>query len=159
MKKIFLLSFLALQSTAFATIDSNTSVFIPVRHIQSEEYFVQVAPVIGCYGLPRGPQLAQLTREYVVNNLGCGMDGQENINALSCAKVLDSVEADDFSTFKKITLDISSCEDRNNKDFIHVVKKVVQLNFATKTVPHPKLILINTDGKAGCRNCFALATP
>lgn len=144
---MILITFLALQANAFATVDSNTTVFIPVLHIQSGEYFVQVAPMIGCYGLPRGPQLLQITRPYLVNNLGCGTESQENINALSCAQVVDSEESDDFSTFKKITLDISSCEDRNKNDFIHVIKKVMKLNFSTKTVPHPKLILINKDGK------------
>jgi len=141
-KKIILGMFLTLSSNAFATVDSNTNVFFPVKHIQSGEYFVQVAPIIGCYGLPRGPQLSQLTKSYMVNNLGCGTVTSENINALTCAKVLDFVEADDYSTFKKITLDISKCEDKNKHDFFHVIKKVIRLNFATKTVPHPKLILL-----------------
>lgn len=142
MKKIILGSFLALLSNAYATVDSNTNVFILVQHIQSNEYFVQLAPMIGCYGLPRAPQLLQLTSPYVVNNLGCGIVTKENINALACASVLDSVESDDYTTFKKITLDISKCEDKNNHDFTYAIKKVVRLNFATKTVPRPKLILV-----------------
>jgi len=141
-KKLILGTFLALLSNAYATVDSNTNVFIVVKHIQSEEYFVQRAPLIGCYGLPRGPQLLQLTRSYLVNNLGCGSSTTENINALSCATVLSSVEADDYSTFKKIILNISKCDDKNNHDFIHAIRKVVRLNFATKTVPNPKLILV-----------------
>lgn len=147
MQKMILVIFLTLQSNAYATVDSNTNVFIPIKHIQSEEYFVQIAPIIGCYGLPRGPQLQQLTKPYVVNSLGCGMETQENVNALSCASVLASEEADDYSTFKKITLDISSCADKNKLEFIHVIRKVVRLNFATKTNPHPKLVLVKDTGK------------
>lgn len=124
-----------------ATVDANTQVFILVRHVQSEEYFIERAPVIGCYGLPKGPELAQLTRSYVVGNLGCGMDSSEDINALSCAKVVSSVEADDFSTFKEITLDLSACSEKTNPAFITGVKKVVQMNFATKTVKKPILHL------------------
>lgn len=148
-KSLALLSVsLMLNAQAFATVDAHTNVFIPVKDIQSEEYFVQKAPMVGCYGLPRGPQLEQLTRTYMVNNLGCGgMEAQENINALSCGRVLSSVEADDYSTFKKITLDISDCESKNNNDFILAIKKVVRLNFATKSTPHPQLILIKTNGK------------
>lgn len=142
MKKLILSLLLVISSHAYATVDSNATVFIPVQHIQSGEYFVQIAPLIGCYGLPRGPQLAQLTRAYFVNNLGCGTVTKENINALKCGTVVSAVEADDFSTFKKITLNISACPDKNNGEFIHIVKKVVRLNFATKTVPHPKLVLI-----------------
>lgn len=134
--------FLVLLSQANATIDSNTNVFILVQHIQSNEYFVQWAPMVGCYGLPKGPQLKQLTASYTVNNLGCGMEAKEEINALKCASVLDFVEADDFSTFKQITLDISKCDDKNNADFIYGIKKVVRLNFATKTVLRPALILV-----------------
>lgn len=143
MKKfvICFLSFLSLN--AFATVDSNTNVFILVQHIQSGEYFVQKAPVIGCYGLPRGPELAQLTKPYMVNNVGCGMDGVENINTLICATVINAVESDDFSTFRQITLDISKCNEKSNKDFNEMVRKVVRMNFATKTVPNPELILID----------------
>lgn len=142
MKKFILALFLSCHSIAFATVDSNTNVFILAKHVQTEEYFVQLAPIIGCYGVSRGPQLQQLTRDYMVNNIGCGTVTSENINELTCATVRDSIEADDFSTFKKITLDISRCADKNSRDFIRMVKKVVQLNFATKTVRRPELVLI-----------------
>lgn len=141
MKKFLLLSLISFSQYSLATVDSNTTVFLPVRHVQSGEYFVQVAPLIGCYGLPRGPQLQQLMEPYMVNNTGCGQTTQEDINALSCADLVESVEADDFSTFKKITIDISKCDDHDNKEFIQTVKKVFKLNFATKTVPNPKLII------------------
>lgn len=141
MKKIIFGIFLV-TSNAHATVDSNTNVFILVQHIQSNEYFVQRAPIIGCYGLPRGPQLKQLTTPYMVNNLGCGTETKENINVLECASVLGSEESDDYTTFKKITLDISKCADKNNYDFLYALRKVVRLNFATRTVPRPKLILV-----------------
>lgn len=143
MKKVLLLILVSLFSvTTHATVDANARVFILVKHIQSEEFFIERAPIIGCYGLPKGPELAQLTKPYVVSNLGCGMDSKENINALTCAKVTDFVEADDFSTFKEITLDISKCDDKNNAEFIKMVRKVVWLNFSTKTVKKPKLKII-----------------
>lgn len=143
MKKVLLMILVSLFSaTSQATVDANARVFIIVKHIQSEEFFIERAPIIGCYGLPKGPELAQLTKPYVVSNLGCGMDSTENINALTCAKVTDFVEADDFSTFKEITLDISKCEDKNNAEFIKEIKRVVRLNFATKTVKKPKLKII-----------------
>lgn len=142
MKKITLLACLALSSAVYATVDSNTNVFIPVKHIQSGEYFVQAAPLIGCYGLPRGPQLQQLVRPYLVYNLGCGTENKENINALECANIISAIEADDYSTFKEITLDITSCADKNESEFIDVVKKVVKLNFKTKHNPNPILNLV-----------------
>jgi hypothetical protein len=142
MNKIMLLALFSVSLSAHATSDSNTEVFIPVRHIQSGEYFVQKAPMIGCYGLPKGPQINQLVAPYLVNNLGCGSSNSENINALSCASVTSAVEADDFSTFKKITLNLSQCDERDNAEFIRTIKKVVRLNFATKSVPYPRLILV-----------------
>jgi len=144
MKLVALLSsvFYLFSANATLTVDSNTNVFFPVKHIQSGEYFVQMAPLIGCYGLPRGPQLQQLTKAYKVNNLGCGTVTSENINALTCATVVGAVESNDYSTFKLITMNIKKCEDKNNSDFIAAVRKSVRLNFATKTVPHPKLVLL-----------------
>lgn len=142
MKKLILGLSIAFMSNAFATVDSNTNVFLLVRHVQSGEYFIERAPLVGCYGLPRGPQLAQLTRPYIVSNLGCGMNSKENINALACGKVVEAIEANDYSTFKKITLDISKCDEKNNRDFIHGIRKIVRFNFATKTNPRPVLVLL-----------------
>lgn len=142
MKKVILASLFALSLSAQATVDGHMNMFIMVRDINSGEYFMEKAPLIGCWGLPKGPELLQLTREYQVANLGCGSVTKENINALTCAKVTDSVEADDYSTFKEITLDISNCDDKNNEDFLSAVKKVVKLNFASKSVKNPKLNLI-----------------
>jgi hypothetical protein len=134
--------FIAFQSNSQATVDSNTTVFIVIQHVQSGEYYTEKAPIIGCWGIQKGPELAQLTKPYVVSNLGCGMESRENINALTCAKVTNFVESDDSSTFKTITLDISGCEDKNNPDFILAIKKVVKLNFATKTLRNPALTIV-----------------
>lgn len=143
MKKVSIALILILSSlNSFATIDANTSLFILGKDIQSEEYFVQKAPIIGCWGIAKGPELAQLTTPYEVNSLGCGSISKENINALTCATILNYVETDDFMGLKELTLDISKCDDKNNTDFINGVKKVVKLNFSSKKVSNPKLILV-----------------
>jgi hypothetical protein len=143
MKKISVTLILLLSSlNSFATIDANTSLFILGKDIQSAEYFVQKAPIIGCWGIAKGPELAQLTAPYEVNSLGCGSVSKENINALTCASLTSYTETEDFSGVKELTLDISKCDDKNNSDFINGVKKVVKLNFASKAVPNPKLNLV-----------------
>jgi hypothetical protein len=132
--KSSLLAFtLTLSFSAHSTVDGNMNLFILVKDLNSEEFYVEKAPLIGCWGIAKGPELLQLTREYVVNNLGCGSESKENINALTCAKVLDSVESDDFSTFKEISLDISACDDKNVPAFTQAITKLVSLNFSTKT--------------------------
>ena len=145
MKNLFLALALTTASfSAFATSDAIVSAYILVKDYNSEEYFVASAPVVGCFGVPRGPQLTQLTNSYMApSNIGCGGKAtKEEINALTCAKVIDSVEADDYSTFKEITLNISKCADKTNVDFINGVKKVVKMNFATPTVKNPLLKII-----------------
>lgn len=79
----------------------------------------------------------------MVNNLGCGTESTENINALECAEVISAIESDDFSTFKEIALDISSCAEKNESEFIEIVKKVIPLNFSTKRFPRPKIIFFS----------------
>ncbi len=75
--KIFLSSFVFLfVSNAFATSDAHDRVYLVVQNVQSEEFFVEQAPIIGCYGLPKGPQLIQFTAEYKVNsNMGMWRSG------------------------------------------------------------------------------------
>src|SRR5687768_7253217 len=91
-------------STASATVDAHTRVYIVVKDIQSEEFFVERAPIIGCYGLARGPQLAQFTSEYNANaNVGCGATpSQQNINYLTCARVVSAQESPDYMSFSEI---------------------------------------------------------
>ena len=128
---IFITLIFSVFSIAFATVDAHDHAFVVVKHIQSEEYFVERVPIIGCYGLPQGPRLIQFTKEYkVTSNIGCGGDAMlDNINALTCAKVVRTKEADDFNSFSEIDLDISKCSDKNNKDFIDSIRKAARLNF------------------------------
>ena len=135
--KALVLTLLAtlVSASAFATVDGNTRVYIVAHNYQDEtEFFVERVPVIGCYGLAKGPQLVQFTAPYkVTSNIGCGGQAtRENINALTCAKVVDSEESSDYSTFSKIKLDISACPQKNNAKFITMVRTAASLNFSTK---------------------------
>lgn len=123
-----------LASNAFATFDGHDKVYLVVKNIESEEFFVERAPIIGCYGLARGPQLVQFTAEYKVNsNIGCGGEtSQDNINYLTCAKITDSKESADEMSFSEITLDISKCEDKNNSKLITMIRTAAKLNFPLK---------------------------
>lgn len=146
MKKIFLsLTFLFAGPFAQATVDGHTKVFIVVQDIQSEEFFLERAPVLGCYGLPQGPQLSQWVAEYKVpTNVGCGSMGtyMENINYLTCAKIVDSEESEDFMSFKKITLDISQCEAKNDAKFITMVRTSAAKNFPQQNGKEVELVLV-----------------
>lgn len=133
MKQVLVTCLLSLFAIhAFATVDGNDRVFLVVKHVQSEEFFVERVPVIGCYGLAKGPQLAQFTAEYKVSsNIGCGGEVfQDNINYLTCAKVVSSKENEDFSGFSEVTLDISKCTDKNNPQLITTIRSAAKLNFA-----------------------------
>lgn len=139
MKKILyigaILSF-CLSTSSFATVDAHDSAFIVVEDIQSNEFFVERVPIIGCYGYGqiRGPQLIQFTAEYkVTSNIGCGGDVfYDNINYLTCAKVVSSKPAVGDAGFSKITLDISKCAAKNNSKFIAIVGAAAKLNFPLK---------------------------
>lgn len=133
-KTMMTIATLLLANTAFATVDAHDRVYLVVKDIQSEEFFVERAPIIGCYGLARGPQLVQFTAEYKVpSNIGCGGETfHDNINYLTCAKVVSSKESSDYMSFSEITLDISKCEDKNNKQFITMVRTAAKLNFPLK---------------------------
>lgn len=133
MKKIFFVMFAMFSINAFATVDAMTEAWIVIQDIQEEENFtVQKVPVIGCYGLSQGPQLVQFTAPFEVEStMGCGsfQPMKENINALSCAKLVDSVESADYSSFKKVVLDISACAYKENKKFITMVRTAAARNF------------------------------
>ncbi len=135
MKKIIITCLLSLLSVkVFSTVDAHDQVYLVVKDIQTEEFFVERAPIIGCYGLARGPQLVQFTSEYKVNsNMGCGGEiYQDNINYLTCAKVISSKESSDYLSFSEITIDISKCEDKNNSKLITMIKTAAKLNFPLK---------------------------
>lgn len=130
-----LLTFTVLSAPAFATVDGHTRVYIVVQHVQDDtEFFLERVPVIGCYGLARGPQLAQFTAEYkATTNIGCGGPTMyENINALTCGKVTNAQESEDYSTFKSITLDISQCPAKDNPKFITMIRTAAKYNFPQK---------------------------
>jgi hypothetical protein len=57
MKKFIACALMALSFNTFATVDGFTTVAIVSFDYNSEEFMVTRAPVVGCYGLPRGPQL------------------------------------------------------------------------------------------------------
>lgn len=122
------------SNVAHATVDAHDRIYIVARNIQSEEFFVERAPIIGCYGLARGPQLVAWTQEYKVpSNIGCGDQRfEDNINYLTCAKVLSSKESDDYSSFKEITLDISKCDAKDDAKFITMLRTSAKLNFPLK---------------------------
>ncbi|MBK8203571.1 MAG: hypothetical protein IPK68_15010 [Bdellovibrionales bacterium] len=136
MKKLMLLVLSAFFGhPVFATSDAHDRVYLVVQHLsESEDFFVERVPIIGCYGPLRGPHLAQFTSEYKVNsNIGCGGKAlSENINYLTCAKITSHKESPDYQSFSEITLDISNCEAKNNTQFITMVRTAAKLNFPLK---------------------------
>lgn len=141
MKKLTL-AFIALLASAqaLATVDANTHVYLVSQEVQTEEFYVQKVPVIGCYGLPEGPAFAQFTAEYMVpSNIGCGggMEYKENMNYLTCA-VLAYDYDNETDKFPVISLDISKCDQKNNPDLIKTIEKAVKLNF---NYSKPKLVI------------------
>jgi hypothetical protein len=134
MSKILLGFVMLMTGSAFATVDGHDRVFLVVRDINSQEYFVERVPVIGCYGLVKGPHLVQFTSEYRVNsNIGCGAQVfQDNINYLSCAKFTATKPTNDGLSFSEITLDISKCDDKDNPKLITVIRTAAKLNFPQK---------------------------
>ncbi len=135
MKTLMSALVLIFSLSAFATHDVYTSVSIVTFDYNSEEFHVTKAPIVGCVGLPRGPELVQFTAPYMAtSNIGCGGEPTtENINVLTCATVTDSQESRDMSTFSKITLDISKCDAKNDPKFITMVRTAAAMNFNTRT--------------------------
>lgn len=118
--------------SAFATSDALDRAYIVVRNIQDEEDFsLERAPFVGCYGLPQGARLEQWIRPVnVTSNIGCGgISTTEDINALSCAKLINAEESADYASFSKIELDISACPDKDNKLFITMIRTSAAKNF------------------------------
>lgn len=128
------LAILLTVSAAKATVDGNTRAYIVVQDFNSEEFFVERVAMIGCWGIAQGPQLAQFTAEYAVNNLGCGESEVHkiNINYLTCAKIVEAKESADYMSFSEIKLDISKCEAKNDPKFITMVRTAAKLNFPQK---------------------------
>lgn len=123
---------IAFTSLAHATVDGHDSAYIVVQNIQdSEDFLVQKAPIVGCWGMAQSPRLEQWTHQYLATaNIGCGgTPVSENINYLTCAKVIDSKESADYMAFSEITLDISKCDQKDNPKFITMVRTSAKLNF------------------------------
>lgn len=133
----FLIAFALLFSAqVFATVDGMTEAWIVVQDVQDEEAFtVMKVPVIGCYGVAQGPQLAQFTAPHKVKaTMGCGDSDTStvDINALSCGVVESAEEVDPgFTGFKKIVLNISKCPNvfKENKQFITMIRTAAARNF------------------------------
>lgn len=133
--KCLILLLAMFSQIVYATVDANDRVYIVVQHVQDDsDFFVERVPIIGCYGLSKGAALTQFTLEYkATSNIGCGDAAtQENINALSCAKLVDSKESADYTTFSQVTLDISKCPAKDNPKFITMVRTAAKLNFSNK---------------------------
>ncbi len=127
------LIFIIFCQAASATVDAYTSAWIVVKDIQEEDQFwLKEVPIIGCFGLPQGPTLEQFVAPYRVRaTMGCGYTQapMQNINELSCAKVVDAVESSDYGSFKRIVLDISKCPYKNNTRYITLVRTAAARNF------------------------------
>jgi hypothetical protein len=134
-------------STASATVESYDRVYLVIQNFNEGEndFFVERAPLIGCYGLPQGARLAQFTAPYKApSNIGCGgKSTTEDINALVCAKTISSKESKDYASFSEITLDISRCPAKHNPKFITMLRTAAKLNFPqSNKKKEVKLILI-----------------
>jgi hypothetical protein len=130
----FLFSILALAlvgNSSFATVDGHDRVYIVVQDVQSEEFFLERAPIIGCYGTSQGARLGAFVKEYkAISNVGCGSEPvYENINTLSCATIVDAKESQDFYSYSEVTLDISKCSFKNDAQFITMVRTAAAKNF------------------------------
>ncbi len=125
--------FLLFCQMASATVDAYTSAWIVVKDLQQEDQFwLKQVPIIGCFGLPQGPTLEQFVSPYRVRaTMGCGYTQapMKNINELSCAKVLSTVENSDYASFGRIVLDISKCQFKNNARYITLVRTAAARNF------------------------------
>ena len=132
MKYVIGLLALVFSANVYATVDGHDRIFLVVTHVQDEtEFFLERAPIVGCYGLAQGARLVAFTSEYKVpTNIGCGgVAGTENINSLSCATLVDAIESDDYMSFKKITLNISKCPAKDDARFITMVRTAAARNF------------------------------
>jgi hypothetical protein len=142
--KVISLLFVLFSLNAFATVDGHDRVHIVVTNVQDDEdFFMERAPIVGCYGLAQGARLSAWVAEYkAVSNIGCGGPTMyDNINTLTCAKIVDSIESDDFYSFKEITLDISGCAAKDNPRFITMIRTSAKYNFPQKNGSEVKLIL------------------
>lgn len=128
-----ILTFLSFSASAQVSFSVYDRLYLVVQNFDEEgQFFVERVPMIGCKVLTHGARLIQFTTAYMApSNVGCGseMARNEDINALSCAKVVTSTEAPDRTTYSEITLDISGCPERNNPQFINMIRTSAKYNF------------------------------
>lgn len=135
--KIFIFAILglsfSLRSFAAGSVNVYDRVFLVVQNVDEDgQFFVERVPMIGCKTLTFGARLEQFTSAYMApSNVGCGIKNvvNEDINGLSCSKVVTALESPDRSTYSEITLDISNCPERNSPQFISMIRTAAKSNF------------------------------
>ncbi len=133
-KVLFYSVFLALTAQAETSFNVYDRLYLVVQNIDEEgQFFVERVPMIGCKVLTYSARLEQFTTEYLApSNLGCGTEltkRNEDINALSCTKVIKTTENTGQTTYAAISLDISQCPERNNPQFINMIRTAAKYNF------------------------------
>ena len=145
--KTLIFSILALaistQSFAVGAINVYDRLYLVVQNVDEDgQFFVERVPMIGCKTLTYGARLEQFTSAYMApSNVGCGIKNvlNEDINGLSCSKVLSASESPDRSTYSQITLDISNCPERNSicetqaQRMAHILLLVIYDEFWSRT--------------------------
>lgn len=124
---------LGISSSAWATFDGWATVHLVTNDPQEIDlYEVKEFPFWGCYGPFYGPKLSAFTKEFhVPSNLGCGMPAfPQDINALSCAKVVDSTESSDYMSLDSLVLDLSGCP--QGAGFKAAAERAAKLNFGSQ---------------------------
>ena len=128
-----LASAISTQSFAAGAINVYDRLYLVVQNVDEDgQFFVERVPMIGCKTLTYGARLEQFTSAYMApSNVGCGLKNvlNEDINGLSCSKVLSASESPDRSTYSEITLDISNCPERNSPQFVSMIRTAAKYNF------------------------------
>jgi hypothetical protein len=134
--KISLLLGMLLSMNAGANGYDHARAYIVVQDVQNKnEFFIERVPVVGCHVQPFRPHVQQLTSDYKVpSSRGCGLEtSYDNVNALTCAKILEVKESKRDGSIYAINLDLSGCEAKNNPRFITTVRRAIALNFPQKS--------------------------
>lgn len=128
-----LFSFQSFAGGGSGAVNVYDRLYLVVQNVDADgQFFVERVPMIGCKTLTFGARLEQFTSAYLApSNVGCGIKNvlNEDINGLSCSKVVTAVESPDRSTYSEITLDISGCPERNSPQFLSMVRTAAKYNF------------------------------
>jgi hypothetical protein len=136
--RVFLMLSLAcgLIDSAVASSDGYDRVYIVAQNQNdTDKFFVERVPVVGCYGELYGPRLQQFTRPYMATaNIGCEGEEpiQENINYLVCAKVTGKTANHSGTSLRSLDLDISGCDAKEDIGFLTALKEAARRNFPSK---------------------------